>query len=581
MLLFNLNTRNFRPMYISNTTKNEFDAIVVGSGISGGWAAKELCESGLKTLVLERGRMVKHIEDYPTMHKDPWDLPHSGKTPSEIVEKHYSKQSRWGFDETNRHFYNKDSEHDYDEIKPFDWIRGKQIGGRSLIWGRQTYRWSDLDFEANAKDGYGVDWPIRYKDIAPWYSHVEKFIGVSGEALNLPQLPDSEFLPPMELNCLEEHVKNTLSERYDDRIMTIGRVAHITKGNKEGAGRSACQFRNRCTRGCPFGSYFSSNSSTLPYAEATGNLTLRPDSIFSEVIYDPKTQKATGVRVIDAHTKEVVEFKSKIIFLCASAMASTAILMQSKSDRFPNGMGNDSGELGHNIMDHQLGSGASGRFDGFEDQYYTGRRPNGFYIPRFRNLGPQSEKVDFLRGYGYQGGASRGDWSQVIAEHSYGKALKKEIIEPGNWKIGMGGFGEVLPYHENKMTLNYDKLDQYGLPTITFDAEFKENEKKMKEDWKTQAAEMLEAAGCKDISIHDSNAPIGKGIHEMGTARMGKDPKTSVLNRFNQVHAVSNVFVTDGACMTSAANQNPSLTYMALTARAADHAVKELKKMNL
>jgi len=581
MLLFNLKTRNFRPMYISNTTKNEFDAIVVGSGISGGWAAKELCESGLKTLVLERGRMVKHIEDYPTMHKDPWDLPHSGKTPSEIVEKHYSKQSRWGFDETNRHFYNKDSEHDYDEIKPFDWIRGKQIGGRSLIWGRQTYRWSDLDFEANAKDGYGVDWPIRYKDIAPWYSHVEKFIGVSGEALNLPQLPDSEFLPPMELNCLEEHVKNTLSERYDDRIMTIGRVAHITKGNKEGAGRSACQFRNRCTRGCPFGSYFSSNSSTLPYAEATGNLTLRPDSIVSEVIYDPKTQKATGVRVIDAHTKEVVEFKSKIIFLCASAMASTAILMQSKSDRFPNGMGNDSGELGHNIMDHQLGSGASGRFDGFEDQYYTGRRPNGFYIPRFRNLGPQSEKVDFLRGYGYQGGASRGDWSQVIAEHSYGKALKKEIIEPGNWKIGMGGFGEVLPYHENKMTLNYDKLDQYGLPTITFDAEFKENEKKMKEDWKTQAAEMLEAAGCKDISIHDSNAPIGKGIHEMGTARMGKDPKTSVLNRFNQVHAVSNVFVTDGACMTSAANQNPSLTYMALTARAADHAVKELKKMNL
>ena len=568
-------------MYISNTTKNKFDAIVVGSGISGGWAAKELCESGLKTLVLERGRMVKHIEDYPTMHKDPWDLPHSGKTPSEIVEKHYSKQSRWGFDETNRHFYNKDSEHDYDEIKPFDWIRGKQIGGRSLIWGRQTYRWSDLDFEANAKDGYGVDWPIRYKDIAPWYSHVEKFIGVSGEALNLPQLPDSEFLPPMELNCLEEHVKNTLSERYDDRIMTIGRVAHITKGNKEGAGRSACQFRNRCTRGCPFGSYFSSNSSTLPYAEATGNLTLRPDSIVSEVIYDPKTQKATGVRVIDAHTKEVVEFKSKIIFLCASAIASTAILMQSKSDRFPNGMGNDSGELGHNIMDHQLGSGASGRFDGFEDQYYTGRRPNGFYIPRFRNLGPQSEKVDFLRGYGYQGGASRGDWSQVIAEHSYGKALKKEIIEPGNWKIGMGGFGEVLPYHENKMTLNYDKLDQYGLPTITFDAEFKENEKKMKEDWKTQAAEMLEAAGCKDISIHDSNAPIGKGIHEMGTARMGKDPKTSVLNRFNQVHAVSNVFVTDGACMTSAANQNPSLTYMALTARAADHAVKELKKMNL
>jgi len=455
------------------------------------------------------------------------------------------------------------------------------VGGRSLIWGRQSYRWSDLDFEANAKDGYGVDWPIRYKDIAPWYSHVEKFIGVSGEALNLPQLPDSEFLPPMELNCLEEHFKNSLSEKYDDRLITIGRVAHITQGTKEGAGRSSCQHRNRCGRGCPFGAYFSSNSSTLPYAEATGNLTIRPDSIVSEVIYDPKTQKATGVRVIDALTKEVVEFKSKIVFLCASSMASTAILMQSKSDRFPNGMGNDSGELGHNIMDHQLGSGANGKFDGFEDRYYTGRRPNGFYIPRFRNLGNNSEKVDFLRGYGYQGGASRSDWTEAIAEFGYGKSMKDKILQPGQWNIGMGGFGEVLPYHENKMTLNYDKLDQYGLPTITFDAEFKENEIKMKEDWKVQAAEMLEAAGCKDVTVFDSKAPIGRGIHEMGTARMGRDPKTSVLNKFNQVHKVPNVFVTDGACMTSAANQNPSLTYMALTARAANHAINELKKMNL
>ncbi|MBL6665775.1 MAG: GMC family oxidoreductase [Flavobacteriaceae bacterium] len=568
-------------MNIHKEKSIQYDAIVVGSGISGGWAAKELCEAGLKTLVLERGRMVKHLEDYPTMHNDPWDLPHNGRTPNEIAEKHYSKQKRWGFDENNRHFYNKDSEHDYDEVKPFDWIRGKQVGGRSLIWGRQSYRWSDLDFEANAKDGYGVDWPIRYKDIAPWYSHVEKFIGVSGEALNLPQLPDSEFLPPMELNCLEEHFKNSLSEKYDDRLITIGRVAHITQGTKEGAGRSSCQHRNRCGRGCPFGAYFSSNSSTLPYAEATGNLTIRPDSIVSEVIYDPKTQKATGVRVIDALTKEVVEFKSKIVFLCASSMASTAILMQSKSDRFPNGMGNDSGELGHNIMDHQLGSGANGKFDGFEDRYYTGRRPNGFYIPRFRNLGNNSEKVDFLRGYGYQGGASRSDWTEAIAEFGYGKSMKDKILQPGQWNIGMGGFGEVLPYHENKMTLNYDKLDQYGLPTITFDAEFKENEIKMKEDWKVQAAEMLEAAGCKDVTVFDSKAPIGRGIHEMGTARMGRDPKTSVLNKFNQVHKVPNVFVTDGACMTSAANQNPSLTYMALTARAANHAINELKKMNL
>ena len=568
-------------MYFNNTKKNEFDAIVVGSGISGGWAAKELCEAGLKTLVLERGRMVKHIEDYPTMHNDPWDLPYNGKTPNAIVEKHYSKQKRWGFDENNRHFYNKDSEHDYDEIKPFDWIRGKQVGGRSLIWGRQSYRWSDLDFEANAKDGYGVDWPIRYKDIDPWYSHVERFIGVSGEKLGLPQLPDSEFLPPMELNCLEQHLRDTISENYDDRVMTIGRVAHITKGNKKGAGRSACQYRNRCSRGCPFGSYFSSNSSTLPYAKATGNLIIRADSIVSEVIYDPKTHKASGVRVIDAHTKEVIEFNSKVVFLCASAMASTAILMQSKSNRFPDGMGNDSGELGHNIMDHQLGSGASGNHEGFKDKYYTGRRPNGFYIPRFRNLGAKSEKVDFLRGYGYQGGASRSNWSKAIAEFAYGKTFKDELIKAGSWRIGMGGFGEVLPYHENKMTLNYGKLDQYGLPTITFDAEFKENEKKMKEDWKVQAAEMLEAAGCKDVNIYDSNAPIGKGIHEMGTARMGRDPKTSVLNKFNQIHEVPNVFVTDGACMTSAANQNPSLTYMALTARAANYAIDELKKMNL
>ncbi|NBS18892.1 MAG: GMC family oxidoreductase [Flavobacteriia bacterium] len=568
-------------MNLINSTVNQFDAIVVGSGISGGWAAKELCEAGLKTLVLERGRMVKHLEDYPTMHKDPWDFPNSGKTPIKIVEKDYSKQKRWGFHEGNRHFYNKDSDHDYDEIKPFDWIRGKQVGGRSLIWGRQSYRWSDLDFEANAKDGYGVDWPIRYKDIAPWYAHVERFIGVSGEALNLPQLPDSEFLPPMELNCLEEHLKETIAQKYNDRIMTIGRVAHITQGTKKGAGRSACQFRNRCDRGCPFGGYFSSNSSTLPTAEASGNLTIRPDAIVSEVIYDPKTQKASGVRIIDANTKEVIEYKSRIVFLCASAMASTAILMQSKSDRFPNGMGNRSGELGHNIMDHQLGSGARGRYDQFKDKYYSGRRPNGFYIPRFRNLGSQSEKVDFLRGYGYQGGANRSNWSVAVAELAYGASLKNKILEAGDWSIGMGGFGEVLPYHENKMSLNYDKLDQYGLPTITFDAEFKENERKMKEDWKTQAAEMLEAAGCKDVQIYDSNAPIGKGIHEMGTARMGRDPKTSVLNKFNQIHEVPNVFVTDGACMTSAANQNPSLTYMALTARAANHAVSELKKMNL
>ena len=567
-------------MNLLNSKLEKYDAIVVGTGVSGGWAAKELCENGLKTLVLERGRMVKHIEDYPTMHMDPWDMRHGGASSQEIL-KDYNKQSRWGINETTRHFYNKDSDHDYDEIKPFDWIRGTQVGGRSLIWGRQTYRWSDLDFEANSKDGFGVDWPIRYRDIEPWYSYVEKYIGISGEALNLPQLPDSNFLPPMELNCVENHLKESIANSHNDRLLTIGRVAHITNGIKEGSNRTSCQYRNRCDRGCPFGSYFSSNSSTLPAAEATGNMTLRPNSIVAEVLYNEKTQKATGVRIIDSLTKESIEFNSKIVFLCASSMASTAILMQSKSSRFPNGMGNDSGELGHNIMDHQLGSGASGKYDGFKDQYYAGRRPNGFYIPRFRNLGNDNKKVDFLRGYGYQGGASRRGWNESVAELAYGKDFKKEVLKPGDWSIGMGGFGEVLPYHENKMFLNYEKLDQWGLPKIVFDAEFKENEIKMKEDWKVQAAEMLENAGFKDVNINDSNAPIGKGIHEMGTARMGKDPKTSVLNKHNQVHSVSNVFVTDGACMTSSANQNPSLTYMALTARAANHAITELKKKNL
>ena len=557
-----------------------FDAIVVGSGISGGWAAKELCEKGLKTLVLERGRMVKHIEDYPTMNLDPWDVKHGGRTTQEEL-KNYNKQKRWGIHEGNRHFYNKDSEYDYDEIKPFDWIRGTQVGGRSLIWGRQTYRWSDDDFEANLRDGIAVDWPVRYKEIAPWYSYVEKFIGVSGEALNLPQLPDSEFLPPMELNCVEKELQSSIAKNYTDRVLTIGRVAHITEGTKNGSGRKACQYRNRCDRGCPYGAYFSSNSSTIPVAEKTGKLTLRPNSVVSEVIYNKDKKRATGVRVINTVTKEISEFKAKIIFLCASSMASTAILMNSKSDRFPNGLGDDSGELGHNIMDHQLGSGASGKYEGFKDRYYYGRRPNGFYIPRFRNIGGKSKNLDFIRGYGYQGGASRGDWSKAIKELSYGSDFKNAILEPGGWSIGMGGFGEVLPYHENRMFLDYNKIDSYGLPKIVFDAEFKENEKKMKEDWKIQAAEMLENAGCKDVTINDSNAPIGKGIHEMGTARMGRDPKTSVLNKYNQIHSVKNVFVTDGAFMTSSGTQNPSLTYMAFTARAVDHAVSELKKLNI
>ena len=563
-----------------NTINETFDAIVVGTGISGGWAAKELCEKGLKTLVLERGRMVNHLLDYPTMHLDPWDLPNAGVTPAKIKAK-YPKQSRWNFDETTRHFFNDDSEYDYEEAKRFDWIRGTQVGGRSLIWGKQTYRWSDLDFEANAKDGVGVDWPIRYKDVEPWYEYVEKHVGISGEALGLPHLPDSIFLKPMGLNCVEEHLKDGIAKNYNDRVLTIGRVAHITEGSKPGAGRGTCQYRNRCKRGCPYGAYFSSNSSTIPMAEATGNMTLRPDSIVTEVLYDKDRKKATGVRIIDRNTKEVLEFKAKVIFLCASSMASTAILMQSKSEAFPNGMGNGSGELGHNIMDHQLGGGASAKIDGYDDKYYKGRRPNGIYIPRFRNLNSKSEKMNFIRGYGYQGGASRNDYGTVIPEYSYGAKFKEAMLEPGGWRINLGGFGEVLPYHENHMWLNYDKLDQYGLPTIVFDAEFKENEKLMKEDWIIQAQEMLETSGFKDVRANKRDSYMGGGIHEMGTARMGHDPKTSVLNKHNQLHEVKNVYVTDGACMASSANQNPSLTYMALTARAANHAVEELKKQNL
>ena len=568
----------------NNNKKNttQYDAIVVGTGISGGWAAKELCEKGLKTLVLERGRMVKHIEDYPTANLDPWDLP-NGDIPTQKDIKRQEKQHRTGYTTrpSRKHFFVDDVDHPYNEDKRFDWMRGYHVGGRSLMWGRQSYRLSDIDFSANAKDGNGVDWPIRYKDLEKWYDYVEEYIGVSGENLGLEQLPDGKFLKPMELNCVETHLKDNISENYEDRVLTIGRTAHITEGTKPGQGRMNCQYRNRCMRGCPFGAYFSSNSSTLPAAEATGNMTLRPNSIVHEIIYDDTTKKATGVKVIDTETNEAIEFKAKVIFLCASAIASTYILMNSKSDRFPNGLGNDSGELGHNLMDHHFKAGAYGKFDGFHDKYYSGRRPNGIYIPRFRNLGGETDCNEFIRGYGYQGGASRQDWSDTVRELSYGKELKEAILKPGGWTMGLTGFGETLPYHENRMYLDYDKKDKWGLPTVTFDAEFKENELKMREDMIAQAMQMLEKAGFKDIEPMDSIGAPGLGIHEMGTARMGRDPKTSVLNKYNQVHSVKNVFVTDGAAMTSAGCQNPSLTYMALTARAAEHAANEFKKGNL
>ncbi len=557
--------------------KEHYDAIVIGTGVSGGWAAKELSEAGLKTLVLERGRMVKH-GDYPTMHDDPWDMELRGGTTVED-QKRQEKQARTGYTTAaeSKHWFVDDIKHPYNETKRFDWMRGYHVGGRSLTWGRQSYRLSDLDFTANIKDGHGVDWPIRYNDLAPWYDHVEKYIGISGEALGIPHLPDGIFSPPMELNCVEEEFKATLANNYEDRLLTIGRVAHIT-GNHEHKGRSNCQYRNRCIRGCPYGAYFSSNASTLPAAEATGNMTLRPNSIVHEIIYDDILKKATGVKVIDAETKETHIFSADIIFCCASAIASASILMQSKSERFPNGLGNDSGELGHNIMDHHLGAGANAIVEGHEDKYYKGRRPNGVYIPRFRNLGDQAtERKDFVRGYGYQGGGGRYGISEHVAEIGYGEKFKEAILKPGPWSMGIMGFGECLPYHDNKMTLDYEQLDDWGLPTITFDAEWKENELVMREDIKQQAAEMLEKAGFKEITTFDVRHAPGIGIHEMGTARMGRDPKTSVLNANNQVHGVPNVYVTDGACMTSAGCQNPSLTYMALTARAAQHAVEQFK----
>ncbi len=555
---------------------NSYDAIVVGTGISGGWAAKELTENGLNTLVLERGRNVRHIEDYPTMLKKPWELPYNDRVTQEEAQ-HYQKQMRTGYTirQSTKHWWIRDTDQPYEEIKRFDWIRGYHVGGRSIMWGRQSYRLAPMDFEANAKEGIAVDWPIRYEDIAPWYSHVEKFAGISGQALGLPQLPDSEFLPPWELNCVEEHLKESLDANFG-RVLTIGRTANMTRSHQ---GRGSCMSRNLCMRGCPYGAYFSSNASTLPAAEATGNMTLRPNSIVDSIIYDEDLGKATGVRVIDAETLETFEFYSNVIFLNASCMNTTLIMLNSISDRFPNGLGNDSGELGHNVMDHHFRVGANGEFDGYEDRYYWGRRPTGFYIPRFRNLDRNDRS--YLRGFGYQGGASRQDWRHAVRELAIGEPLKELVQTPGKWTLGMTAFGEMLPDHSNRVYLDHNKKDKWGQPTLVFDVEFKENEFKMREDMKNDAAEMLEAAGFKNITTFDDPGGPGLGIHEMGTARMGRDPRTSVLNKWNQVHACKNVFVTDGAAMTSAACQNPSLTYMAFAARSAHYAAEEMKKGNL
>ena len=556
---------------------NTYDAIVIGSGISGGWAAKELTEKGLKTIMLERGRNFEHIKDYKNANKNPWEFPHRGMvTQAQRAERPYISRT-WGAVEPVMDYWAKDVDCPYTEIKPFNWWRAYQLGGRSILWGRQSYRWSDFDFEANKKDSWAIDWPIRYKDIEPWYDHVERFAGISGSKEGLPQLPDGQFLPPMEMNCVEKDVAARIRDHYKGmRHMIIGRVANLTAPIP---GRTQCQFRNRCWEGCPFGGYFSTQSSTLPAALATKNLTVRPFSIVTKIIYDKDTRKAKGVEVLDAETNKTYEYYAKVVFVNASALNSAWVLMNSATDVWPGGLGSSSGELGHNIMDHHYNLGASGVMEGYEDKYVYGRRANGIYVTRFANL--FGDKRDYLRGFGYQGGAGRNGWQRNVAELSIGADLKEGLTEPGEWTMGIGGFGELLPYHENMISLDKDKKDKWGLPILAMDAEIKDNEKKMRKDIVLEAVAMLEAAGVKQVSGHDSGHNVGDGIHEMGSARMGREPKTSVLNAHNQVWDAKNVFVTDGACMASSACQNPSLTYMALTARAANFAVEELKKGNL
>lgn len=556
---------------------NTYDAIVIGSGISGGWAAKELTEKGLKTIMLERGKNIEHVKDYVNALKGQWQFPHRGGRTQEMIKDYPVLKRDYPLNEMNLDWWVNEKESPYTEVKRMDWFRGYHVGGRSLLWGRQTYRWSDLDFDANAKDGIAIDWPIRYKDIEPWYTHVEKFAGISGSVENLPQLPDSHFMPAMEMNCVEKDVAARVKQHYENkRTMIIGRTANITQPIQN---RVNCQYRNKCWLGCPFGAYFSTQSSTLPAAMATGNLTVRPWSIVTKILYDKDTKKATGVEVLDAETNKTYQYFAKIVFLNASSFNSAWILMNSATDIWPDGLGSSSGELGHNIMDHHLGVGASGTVEGYDDKYYYGRRANGIYIPRYRNY--FGDKRDYIRGFGYQGGASRQGWSRDIAEMNIGGDFKDALAEPGPWTMGVGGFGEILPYHENKMTLDKTKKDKWGLNIISFDADWKENEKKMRVDMKNDAIEMLEAAGVKNVKGYEGDGTIGRGIHEMGTARMGHDPKTSVLNKWNQVWDAPNVFVTDGSFMVSANCVNPSLTYMAMTARAADYAVSELKKGNI
>jgi choline dehydrogenase-like flavoprotein len=556
---------------------SQYDAIVVGSGISGGWAAKELTEKGLRVVLLERGRNVEHIKDYPNATKGPWEYPHRGGRTRAMEELYPVLKRDYPLNEKNLEFWASDKDNPYTEVKRFDWYRGYQVGGRSLMWGRQSYRWSDLDFEANAREGIAIDWPIRYRDIAPWYDHVERHAGISGSIERMAQLPDGQFLPAIPLNCGEELVAGRLAESFGGRRRIIpGRAANITRPHK---GRQACQYRDACWLGCPFGGYFSTQSSTLPAAVATGRLTLKPFSIVTEVLYDRGRQRATGVRVLDATNNQTTDYTARVIFLCASTLNSTWLLMRSATDVWPGGLGSSSGELGHNLMDHHFRVGAEGAIEGLDDKYIYGRSPSGFYIPRYRNF--FGDKRNYLRGFGYQGGAGRGGWSRAVAELGVGGAFKDRAAQPGPWGVGATAFGEMLPNHANKIGIDTTKTDKWGLPVLKIDCATGENERLMRVDMMNDMAEMLERCGVKHVSTYDAEYFPGMGIHEMGTARMGRDPKTSVLNAHNQVWDALNVYVTDGSCMTSAACQNPSLTYMALTARAADHAVNELNRRTL